>query len=101
MLLRGTLFTLTMATSGPQLPTHHPSPPSSTHCRPKSPLWRLHTGSQADGTTQPAVWTPVSATLMLTLSARAGNSERIPKNPTPSFEGRKCLSKPARSQPQL
>ena len=56
MLLRGTLFTLTMATSGPQLPTHHPSPPSSTHCRPKSPLWRLHTGSQADGMAQPAVW---------------------------------------------
>ncbi|ESS11101.1 MAG: hypothetical protein A07HR60_02246 [uncultured archaeon A07HR60] len=39
-------------------------------------------------------------TLTLTLSARAGNSERIRKNPTPSFEGRNCLSEPARSQPQ-
>ena len=68
-----------------------------------SPLRTLHEcngeESWADGTTQPAVWTPVSATL--TLLMRAGNSERIPKNPTPSFEGRNCLSKPARSQPQL
>ena len=54
---------------------------------------------------QPAGWTPVSATLTLslslTLSARAGNSERIPNNTTPSFEGRNCFSEPARSQPQL
>ncbi len=43
---------------------------------------------------QPAVWTRVS----VTLSARAGNSERILKNPTPSSEGRSCISEPAHSR---
>ncbi len=59
-----------------------------------TPLWRVHTGSQAD---EPAVWTLVSATLTVTLtltlsvsvSQRAGNSERIPNPPHPPLRGPK------------
>ncbi len=50
-------------------------------------LWRLHTGSQADGPAQPALlvtwldareWSAtLTLTLTLSLSPRAGNTERI------------------------
>ena len=32
-------------------------------------------------------------------SRTEGNTERIPKTPHPHFQGRRCISKPARSQP--
>jgi hypothetical protein len=91
---------LKTATSESQLPlTHHCSPPSSTwHVIPENFPQVVATERWADG---PACCscgrTPVSATLC----GGAGNTERMRKNPTPSFEGRSCISEPVRSQPQL
>ncbi|ERH03534.1 MAG: hypothetical protein J07HR59_00650 [Halorubrum sp. J07HR59] len=96
----GNSLMLKTATSESQLlPTHHRSPPSSTwHVIPENFPQVVATERWADG---PACCscgrTPVSATLR----GGAGNTERIRKKTTPSFEGRSCISEPARSQPQL
>ncbi len=85
----GNPLTLETATSGSHLLTHHHSPPSNKHCHSSELSTSGCNGAErwADGPAQPSpaqllTWLDArewSATLThtLTLSARAGNSERI------------------------